>query len=160
MFILLKALHVFLGAFWFGAVIVFAFFIEPAVRAAGAGGGAVMMGIGKRKYSQIVAAGAGLTILTGLGLFGMDSRAAGPDWMHSRPAMAYSVGAVAALAALFVGLLMVKPSVQKIVALMSAGSPPPAAEVNALFDKLQKGSRTIAVLLMIAIIAMAVARYL
>jgi hypothetical protein len=43
---------------------------------------------------------------------------------------------------------------------MSAGSPPPAAEVNALFDKLQKGSRTIAVLLMIAIIAMAVARYL
>ncbi len=160
MLIVLKALHVVLGAYWFGAVVVFAFFIEPAVRDAGAGGGGVMMGIMKRKYSVIISAGAGLTILTGFILFWMDSTAGGPDWVHSRPAMGYSVGAVAALAALAVGMLMVKPNAKKITALMSSGGPPPAAEVNALFDKLQRGGRTVAALLMVAILAMAVARYL
>jgi uncharacterized membrane protein len=159
MLILLKALHVFLGAFWFGAVLVFTFFIEPAVRGAGPAGGAVIAGIMKRKYSQFVAAAAGLTILSGFGLFWMDSQAAGPEWMHSRPAMGYSVGAVAALSALIIGLFLVKPNAQKLGALMAAGSPPPA-EVNALFDKLQKGSRVVAALVIIALIAMAVARYL
>jgi len=159
MLIALRAIHILLGAFWAGTAIFFALFLEPSVRAAGQAGGAVMIQIMNRKYTQIIASAAGLTILSGFGLFGMDSTAAGPDWMHSRAAMSYSAGAAAAILALALGLAIIKPAGKRIVALMAAGNPP-AAELNALYDRAQMGGRLVGALVTFAVLAMAVARYL
>jgi uncharacterized membrane protein len=159
MLIVLRLLHILLGAFWVGSAVFFALFLEPSIRAAGAAGGAVMVQVMNRKYSQIVASAAGLTVLTGLGMFFHDAKAGGPAWSGTPVGIAYAVGGVSAITALAFGLIVMKPTSAKVAALMSAGGPP-SAEAVALLDKLQRGGKTVAALLAIALAAMAVARYL
>ncbi len=159
MILILRLFHIVLGACWVGAVVAFAFFIEPAIRAAGAAGGAVMFQLLTRKFNQAMAATAGLTVLTGLGLFGLDARAGGGSWSRTPVGIGFSVGGLAAIAAMLIGLTVMRPTVEKIGALMAAGGPP-LPEVGALMDRAAKFGRIVAVLLLIAVAAMATARYL
>ncbi len=161
MILILRLLHIVLGACWVGAVVAFALFVEPAIRAAGAAGSAVMMQIVARKFSQAMAATAGLTVLTGFLLFWHDARTGGPSWPSTPVGMGFSVGGVAALSAMLVGLFMMRPTIEKIGKLMTAAAGgPPSAEVIALMAKAHKGGRIVAALLLIAVAAMSVARYL
>lgn len=160
----LRLLHVALGAFWVGAGLFAAWFLAPAVRAAGSDGGKVM---GKlqtsTRWSTMIASAAGLTVLSGILLYVR-------NWLPSMatgPAIGYAVGGIVGLAAAIHGGGVVgrlsRTAAERGEALQAADRPPTPeeiAEMNTLREKLDNASRHSAILLTIAILLMAIARYL
>ena len=166
LFVALRLLHIGFGVFWAGAMAMMAWFIIPSVRAAGPAGGRVMQElIGARRLSVWLATAAGLTILSGAVMFWRLARG-GSGWARSHMGMTISTGAAAALIAYALGMAVSVPTSKKIAALgarmQSAGGPPdPAlgAEMQALQQRAYTIARVIAMLVFVAVLAMAVGRY-
>jgi uncharacterized membrane protein len=163
--ILLRLLHIMCGAIWFGAVIVMTFYFMPAIGAAGPAGGAVMKQVGDRKYPQFVMAMMGLTILSGLGLMWYASSAFGPVWFRSPMGRTISLGAAIAIVASIYGSVFLRPTVMRMQALgaeMAGGAPNPAqaTEMKTLQSKVTTATRLVAILMILAVAAMAGARYM
>jgi uncharacterized membrane protein len=162
MLLILRLIHLLLGAFWVGSAVFLAAFLEPSLRTSGPAAGKVMLEIMKRSYSAVIASVALLTILSGFALFMIDAAGLDSTWTKSRAAHGYSVGAAAAVIALLVGLSVLRPTMQKLIILMADDSlnAPPPAEIDALRHKAMIAGRVVAALVIIAMSAMAVARYL
>jgi uncharacterized membrane protein len=164
MMILLRIIHILAGIFWVGSVMFIALFLEPSISAAGPAGGQVIKEITKRNYSRAAAASGLLTVLAGLTLFWIDSdHFRSKVWLQSGSGRTYQLGATLAIIGLIIGITIVRPTVEKLGALAasaSPGNPPPAAEMAPLQHKLHIASRWVAVLLGLAAVAMAAARYL
>ncbi|MGD8278873.1 MAG: hypothetical protein PVH00_12630 [Gemmatimonadota bacterium] len=161
-----RVLHVFLGVFWAGTLIFIATFMGPSVRDAGPDGAKVMAGLMRRRFLDIMPAAAVLTVLSGLYLYWRVSGGFEPEWMGSAAGMTYGIGAVAALIALGLGLGILRPAMLKAAALGQsvAGAPPEErdralAAAQALRARAGAVGQVIAVLLAIAVITMAIARY-
>jgi hypothetical protein len=67
--LILRFLHVFLGVFWAGSGLFLAFFLGPAVKAAGPDGGKVMGQLSASKWPVAIAASALLSTLAGFALY-------------------------------------------------------------------------------------------
>lgn len=167
MTLLLRLLHVGLGVFWAGAMLFATFFLMPAMAEAGPDGARVMAGLQRRRLLEVLPAVALITIITG---FWMYFRIAGqhPAWAASTTGMVLGLGGVAAVLALVLGLTVMRPAQNRLVALsatlaaMSEGAERAAAVALAgqLRQRIATFSRVIAGLLLIAVVTMAVARYL
>ena len=164
---LLRLLHVVIGAIWVGAVVFIAAFLVPSIRAAGPAGGAVMQQLMQaRRLPLWMMAAALLTVLSGLGLYGHNSAGFRSEWLASGPGRVYGLGAVCALLAVGVGVAVNSPAGRRLAELASrvqaAGRPPSPDELAAiqrLQARLAAGATGTAVLLVLAAVAMAVARY-
>jgi hypothetical protein len=151
-----------------GAGLFLAWFLAPAVRAAGPDGGKVMMKLqSSTGWSKMISAAAGLTVLSGILLYVRNTLAAGPGWTGSGPGIGFALGGLAGIAGAIHGGAVVGRLSQAVAqrgeALQAAGRPPTPeelAEFGALQQKLDQASRTSAILLTIAILLMAVSRYL
>jgi hypothetical protein len=161
-----RVVHVLLGVFWVGTLIFIALFLGPSLRDAGPEGGKVMAGLMRRRLVDVVPAVAVLTVLSGFYLYWRVSGGFRAEWMGSGPGITYGIGAVAALVALGLGLGILRPAMVNAAALgQSAASAPPEerdrtlAAAQALQARAGSAGRVIAVLLAIAVIAMAIARY-
>src|SRR6187551_3303644 len=111
--------HVASAFVWGGGVLIAGFFFVPAILEAGPGGGAVMGGVMKRKYSEILLATGFLTILSGLRLYFI--RAAAPGWGGSPEGMVLALGGLLAISALAIGLFRQRPLAMKMGKLAAEG---------------------------------------
>ena len=164
--LIFRLFHVISGVVWVGGVVLLAFFITPAVRAAGPSGGQVMRQLLVRTpIAAYFPSVGGLTVLSGLGMFWVNSRIAVGNWGGTGPGITYSIGGLAGLLALVIGGVMIGRAIGELrrIAISSDPAAPPSAEQAArialLQQRVDKGTRIVLPLLAIAVVAMAVARY-
>jgi hypothetical protein len=164
--LILRALHIVAGVFWVGAAVFYVLFVEPSIKVLGAAGPKFMQEmIGRRKYPLFMNAVSIVTILAGAGLIwitsGMQSA-----WFSSGPGIGFSLGALVGIAVWFLGFLLLRPRAERMGKLGQeigkAGGPPTAeqaAEMTRLSAELARIGRIDAILLTIALVLMATARY-
>jgi uncharacterized membrane protein len=168
MMIILRLIHILSGVFWVGSVLFIARFLVPAVRDAGPGGPAVMQQLTQvRKLPAALMGAALFTILSGVGLYAIDSSGFQSAWLASRQAMILGLGGVLAIATFIMGLLVNAPIGNQLgklgAAIKARGGPPTpeeAAQMQQLQARLARAGAVAAVLLVLATTAMAVARYI
>jgi uncharacterized membrane protein len=166
--LLARLFHIVASTLWAGAAILIAAFLMPAIRAAGPGGGAVMRQLTVvRKLPEILASVGIVAILSGCYLYWVASGGLQSAWIHSRTGSIYSLGAVAALIAAFIGIGINIPRAKRmgaIAASLHASGAQPTEEQSKILSglalRIARGTRVVAVLLGIAAATMAVARYL
>lgn len=165
--IILRIIHIVCGAFWVGAVFATVLFIAKAVMDVGPTGGQVMQALIKRRYFDVLPIIALLTVLSGIDLLRRVSGGFRPEYMGSRTGIVLSVGALTGVLALLIGGVVSRSSTLGAAALMAkAGPMPDGPEKGALIAraaaKRARGMlslQVIAVLLLVAIVCMAAARY-
>ena len=166
--VVLRLIHIICGVFWAGAAMVMAWFLLPASRAIGQPGGAFMQQLMFRQKLRVyVAAAMGLTVLSGLTMYIRMWMITDGAWNASRMGIMLGVGALAGIIAGALGGTAVGKFGQRLMdigtAVQASGGPPTEeqrAEIQLLQGKMLKFFRIIAVLLLIAVAAMASARYL
>ena len=160
----LRIVHILAGIFWVGGTLIMAFFVGPTVGATGeAGQKFVGHLVNNLKFSSRMSAAAGSTILAGFILYWIDSNGFTSAWMSSGAGRGFGIGAAFALIGFVFGLLVGRTT--KAMAQLGAQiQGKPSSEQMAQLDKLRKQqvtySNITAVLLILAVIFMAIARYL
>jgi hypothetical protein len=168
LFLVMRVVHVLVGVYWAGTIIFVATLLMPSVRDAGPDGGKVNLALMRRGYMNILPVVAVLTILSGFWLYWHDMVTSGGTWAGSMSARIYGVGAVAALVGFVIGIFVMRPNAMKLRAMMEAMPNTPEgparaalmAEMNGPRAKMAAAAPRVATLLAIAVVCMAVARYL
>jgi uncharacterized membrane protein len=162
--IVLRLLHIGAGVFWVGCVFFINVFAFPAIQAAGPDGprftGLLMRG-GKVQRAMIHSAI--VTIVAGLLIYGRFIMETEGVWARSATAMGYGVGAIAAVVAFLIGIMVNAPSARRLQALGASGAPLDAAqqaEAARIRERMTSASRVTLWLLIVAVVSMAVSRYL
>ncbi len=166
--IALRVIHIFFGVFWAGTIFFMMGFLQPAVKRMGPEGGQVMQALAKRGYLTAMPVIALLTVLAGIGLMWMVSGGFSPEWMGSPTGITLSTGGLVAVIALFVGVFVMRPTALKAGAvggrLAQATDPAEqqalAGELASLQKRMATGLHAVTMLLTVAVLAMAVGRYL
>ena len=166
--VVLRLIHIICGVFWAGTAMASAWFILPASRAMGQPGGAFMQQLMFRQKLRVyVAAAMGLTVLSGLTMYIRMWMITDGAWNASRMGMTLGAGALAGIIAGALGGTAVGKYGQRLMdlgtAVQASGGPPTddqRREIESLQGKMYSTFRVIAVLLLIAVAAMASARYL
>lgn len=161
---LLRIIHILGGIFWVGGALMMAFFIGPAVGAtAEAGQKFVSHLMGNLKLSNRLAAAAGLSILAGFILYWIDSNGFTSAWMSSGAGRGFGIGAGFALIGFVFGLLVGRTTqamAQLGAQIKGKPSPEQLRQIEALRKQQITYSNINVVLLILAVIFMAIARYL
>jgi len=167
--IVLRLLHILSGIFWVGTMLVATGFLYP-VAAEGPEGGRVLQQIMvRRRLATWVSASAGLTLLSGLWMYGRVAVATGGEWMRTPPGLALGAGGLLALVAAILAGIRIVPSGRRLGEIgarlqQAGGGAAPAASDLAEMQRLQSRifgtTRVVAGLLVLTASAMAVARYL
>lgn len=166
--ILFRILHIGFGVFWVGSIFFFARFLFPAAVALGPQAAPVLGYLTQvKKMPVVLLMGAMTTVLSGLVLFWHDSMGFHGEWMRSRSGMTFSLGGAAAILTVIVGATVNSPTAQKMgelgAAIQKQGGPPTpeqTAQMQALQAKMAVAIKVVATLLLIAVLAMATARYM
>lgn len=162
--IALRLLHVLAGVFWVGSVFFLNLYALPAIQTAGADGPR-FMGLlmhGGRVQRALIHAGI-VTIVSGLLIYGRFVMETEGVWARSTAAMGYGVGAIAAIAAFLIGITINAPAARRLQAIGAAAGGVTAeqqAEVGRIRARVATASRITLVLLLVAVISMAISRYL
>jgi uncharacterized membrane protein len=160
---LLRIVHIVGGVIWVGGTLTMTFFIGPTIGATGEAGqkfvGHLMNNL---KFSNRMSAAAGLTVLAGIILYGLDARA-GAAWQRSGMGIGLSIGAVFAIIGFIFGI-MIGRTTTAMAKLGGQFQGKPTNEQMAQMQTLMKQQATYsnisAVALILAVIFMATARYL
>ena len=165
--IVLRVVHVAGAIFWAGAILFVVHFLEPAVRDAGPAGTKVMQALRKRRHLEVVPVTAFLTLLSGYGLFWMTFGRPLPGPEASGPELALGLGGFASLVAFVIGITSLRPSALRIGALgprLAEASGDEKArieeEIGRLRARMRRSGKWVVRLLGVAILTMAVGRYL
>jgi uncharacterized membrane protein len=167
-FLLARFVHVVAGVAWAGALIFIGWYLLPAIRASGPSGGAVMQQLVRvQRLPVYLMTLVVLTILSGLSLFWLDMKAFGPAWMHTGAGRTFAAGGAFGILTAMLGMIVNAPAAKKLGALagsiQAAGTQPSAeqaAELGRLQNRLYRASQAAAVLVLLAVICMGVARYI
>jgi uncharacterized membrane protein len=160
---LLRIIHIVAGVFWVGGTLIMTFFIAPTVGAtADAGQKFVGHLMNNLKFSNRMSAAAGLTVLAGLILYGLDARA-GEAWLRSSFAIGLGIGAAFAFIGMVFSLMMGR-TIKAMAQLGAQFQGKPTAAQMSQMQSIQKQqttySRISVAALILATIFMAIARYL
>lgn len=166
--IVLRILHIVAGVFWVGSAALVTFFLEPAAQTLGPAAGPFMGELSAKRKLPIAISVAGIVnVLAGLLLYWEASNGLDPDWITSGPGLGFTVGGIAAIVGLTVGVGFIRPRFARLGAIgaevqASGGQPSQsqAAEVQRLNHVLKRLGLSVMTLLVFAVVAMAVARYL
>jgi len=162
----LRLVHVVGGVLWVGFAVFGAFYLFPSIAEAGPEGGKVMTVLQRRGLLTVFPIFALVTVLSGLWLYVRASHMA-PGFSASHMGMTLGFGGVCAFVALFVGMLVITPSMNRAAAAAQQAMHAAAtAERQALLDLAARhrtraagASRIATALLIVAAGAMAVGRY-
>ncbi len=164
--VVLRFLHIGAGVFWAGSVFTVARFVLPAAEAAGEEGQRFERRLMLEQKLTAAMIGSGvITVLAGLWLLHLDSSGNEGPFFKSGMGVMLGIGALAALSALGTGIrsAMLAARLGKLAAAIQAkgGAPAPeqVAELQALGARLGRRARSVAIQLAIAVLCMAVARY-
>ena len=160
---LLRIIHIVAGVFWVGGTLIMTFFVSPSVSAMGESGqkfvGHLMNNL---KFSNRIGAAAGSTILAGFLLFWLDARA-GEAWVRSSFATGLGIGAAFALVGFGLGIMSGRSSramAQVGAQIQGKPSPEQVAQMQAIQKRRSAYSTITAITLVLAVVFMAIARYL
>lgn len=164
--LVLRVLHVGGGIIWVGSAILYLFLLIPVARSAESAGQKFMQNLGPR-FGAMMRIVTTVTVLSGALLFARFFGGGISFIWQTGPGAAFTVGTVAAIISYVMGAAVISKTQEQVAALdaamASAGGPPrleQAAEMNRLQNFLLKAYRIDFALLVIAVVAMAVARYL
>lgn len=166
--VVLRIVHILAGVFWVGAVFTVILFIQPTAREVGPAAGPFMSHLaGRKRLVDFVLGAAGLTVLAGLLMYWRVSGGLDPDWISSATGITLTVGALCAIAALAIAGSVVRPGIMASLAIgreVAASGAPPTPDQAAQLQVIQRRSiaagKVIVPLLIVAVAAMAAARYL
>jgi uncharacterized membrane protein len=158
---LLRAIHVVGGVLWVGGLMIVTFFLLPMSRSLGPSGQPAMQDImGRRKLPVYLMSVGIATTLAGILLMVRSMSLTGGAWARSPMGIGISVGAGAAIVALIIGMTVSAPAAKRLSRPPSPGAAPLTdVERGRLVQRLTLGSRLVLVLLSIAALTMATARY-
>lgn len=164
---ILRLTHVVAGILWAGAAISYLFFVKPSVQSIGVAGPQFMQNLmERRKYSIFMMVTSLLAVLAGGALYWYFSGGLNWSWITTGPGLGFTIGSLAALIAFLLGMFGIGPTSGQIAALgqqmAAAGTGPTPEQVNQM-RQLQKHVNVVEqmefVLLVIALVTMATARY-
>lgn len=166
--IALRLAHVVAGASWVGGAFLMILIVTRTARLSGAQGEEFfgrLMTVGRgARYFELIAV---TTVIAGLLLYVRASQGLQLAWITSPTGIGFTVGALAAIVSLTWGGTMVGPTTKRLQAIGSeisaAGGVPTDAQlatVERLRARLELFGKADLVLLAIAVVMMAIARYL
>jgi hypothetical protein len=164
--VVLRFLHIFSGVFWMGSLFTMTAFVMPTAMASGPEGQRFMRRLAlQHGLTRAMLGSGGMTLLAGIWLMWIDSAGMQPAWFGGPMGVMISIGALAAIGAMVVGIrsaMLVSKLDRLLSGIEAAGGPPSAgqiAEAQALGARLKGSSRAGAIQGAIAVLCMAVARY-
>jgi hypothetical protein len=166
--IVLRFVHIVFGALWVGMVAFTTFFLMPAIQEVGPDGGKVMAAVQRRGLMTVMPLLAIGALISGVWLFIRAGAGMPAEFGRSPAGMTYALGGLAAIVAYVIGIAVLRPSMMKAMALgQSLGSSASDEERRRVMGEAQRlrarattASQATAYLLLFAVAAMAVARYL
>lgn len=118
--LVLRVVHLGSAMIWFGGAIIGGFFLAPTAKALGPSGQPFMDFVMKRRrmgiFFPIVAT---LAILSGAGLYLRDSAGLNTAWITSPTGLAFTIGALAAVAAYVGGFVLIGPGIAEQTAVQT-----------------------------------------
>ncbi len=164
--IVLRLIHIVAGVFWVGAAFMVVSFILPTANAAGPAGAQFMQQLLQRNFTRTVIIAGAWNVLAGALMYWRVSGGLQVGWITSPFGLTITLGALSALTALIYAGAVTAPAgaqIGRLGAEIQAGGKPPTPEqmqqIGGLQAKLAQAARVNSALLGIAIIAMAIARY-
>ncbi len=157
--IVLRFLHVVSGALWVGMFAFMTFFLMPAFAEAGPEGAKVQGALMRRRVPVIMPVIALITLVSGFWLFQRLSGGAAGALMKTPMGVAFGIGGLSALLAFLVGVILSRPLMIRM-AKLGESLPGASAEMQRLRARSATLNRVVMALLLIALTAMAVARYI
>lgn len=165
--ILVRLVHIVAGILWGGAAVSYLFFIKPSVKSIGPAGPQFMKNLAeRRRYPLFMLSMSFLTVLSGGILYWVSSGGISLAWITTGTGIGFTIGSLAALVAFFVGSLGIGPTSAKMGSLggeiAAAGGPPTPEqtdEMYALEKRLSRAETVDFIMLVIAMVTMASARY-
>jgi uncharacterized membrane protein len=166
--VVLRIVHILAGVFWVGAALTTFLFLQPTAREVGPAAGPFTAHLaGKKKLVDWVLRAAGLTVLAGLLMYWRVTGGLEWDRITTAYGISLTIGALCAIAAFSLGLSVVRPTIMSTLAIgrevaASGGTPTPeqSAKLQALQKRGKDIGQIIVPLLIVAVAAMASARYL
>jgi hypothetical protein len=166
--VVLRLVHIVSGGLWVGMMAFTVVFLTPALRDVGPDGAKVMAALQRRHVLVVVPILALATLISGMWLFSRFSGGFPLVVLHSAVGLAFGLGGAAALIAFVLGIALMRPATARAAALVEAlGSAKNeqeraarTAEIQRLRGRAASVGVVVAVLLVFALGAMAVARYL
>jgi uncharacterized membrane protein len=165
--IVLRFSHVFFGALWVGMMAFQTFFLMPALAEVGPDAGKVMGALMRRRLPVILPIVALITLVSGFWLFQRLSGGAAAGLMRTPMGMAFGSGGLASLLAFVLGIVVLRPAMMRSTQLaqsLASASPDEratrSAEIQLLRARGVMSGWVVMLLLLYALGAMAVARYL
>jgi len=164
----LRLVHVVCGALWVGMAVFTAFFMVPAIQDAGPDGGKVMAALQRRGIMTVLPALALGTLVSGVWLYLRAAAGMHAAFAASPTGMAFGLGGLASIVAYALGIAVMRPSMMRVVTLgqrlgglTDAGERERVmAEISRLRGRGVSAGRAVGGLLIFAVGAMGVARYL
>jgi uncharacterized membrane protein len=159
--IVLRLFHIIGGIAWVGGTFTNVILVEPLIAAASqANKPFALRMMGNPRFGNVMALAATSTVLSGVALFWRDSGGLTLDWLRSGQGIAFSVGGLAGLIAAGIGMLVVGRIGDDIAALQTSNKSDPGEQFERLRRKMIRASRIDLVVMIVAVICMASARYL
>jgi hypothetical protein len=164
----LRIVHILSAILWVGGSAFFFFYLEPTMTKLGPDAEKFVDEVmNKRKAPIYFMVFSTLAVLGGAVLYWRDSSGLSLDWITSPTGLAFTIGAIGAIAAWLGGNLLIPSTVMKLsgvgAQLKAAGGPPSpdlVSRLHAFQERLHTIGLVDIVLLAIAIVGMASARYL
>jgi uncharacterized membrane protein len=168
-FLVFRFLHIVAGVLWVGSAFLFVGFIGPSAAEVGPSAGPLLTAaVKKRKVAKVITVLGVVTVIAGwiLWLKNMSLYPSLGDWVTSSFGFVLTIGGVLATISAYVGAVGVGMNVERAVDLgaeIAASGGPPTPEQQARLDQLgktlERHGKTDLVLLVLAVLAMATARY-
>jgi len=164
--VVLRLLHIIAGALWVGAGVAQSLLFIPAIASSESAGQAVMKKFAPRFHS-FMAVMSNITIFAGILLYSRFIVATGMEWIWSTGSgITFTIGALAGIASFIIGAAFFAPTQKKFAALeleiQKSGQPDASqtTRMNNLQTSIIKVGQIDFVLMLFALGAMAIARYL
>lgn len=165
--LILRLIHIGVGAFWVGAVFTNVLFLQPTAAALGPDGGRFSFHLARhRRFSTVILLSAATTITAGVWLLWISTSGLDPDRLFDISRLGFTVGGLVAILTFAVGSLYVYPRTERIVRIMSSAMgesrgprPDEQAQLGRLRAELLRAGWVTVVGLGIATASMATARY-
>jgi hypothetical protein len=167
--IVLRFLHIVAGVLWVGSAFLFVGFIGPSAAEVGPSAGPLLhAAVKKRRVAKVIVSLGVVSVVAGwiMWLRNLNAFGSWGDWVGSSFGLVITIGAVLATIALVEGFYGVGRNVERLVDLsddVAASGGPPSAEqqlrIQHLGAELEKWGKIDLVLLLLAVSAMATARY-
>ncbi len=167
--VLLRIVHIATGVIWVGSLFVVVVFVQPSAATLGPAGAPFMSELRRRRFVDVVFIDAVFTVIAGAFLYWHDWHLfpSFGDWIGSSFGRALTVGALLAISGLGVAASVTRPTIGRLITLggqvaASGGPPSPetAERIGSLQRRLVVAERVSFSLVLLAVVAMASARYL